>query len=335
MINHDNYYLNKPGLNYISEMALAFRKSRVLFTACELGIFNIIGDSPKTSKDIAQKAECNEKAMERLLNSLVSIKLLEKSGSKFANSEISSEYLVYGSSEYLGNMDFKIHLLESWNSLTESIKKGGPVVFSSLNEKSDSWIKSYAMSFHWKSTLEAPGIINRIPLKGVKNVLDLGGGTGQYSVEMLRTKPDIRAVVFDIPRITDIARENIGSHGYADNIDVVEGDFTKDNLGKGYDLVFVSYVLNEFSIWDNMNLFRRIYESLNYDGYVVINEVIIDDDRVNPQKSALLSLNLLVNTLNGDVYTETDVWVILKEAWFRNIELVETEFESSLIIAQK
>jgi hypothetical protein len=94
-------------------------------------------------------------------------------------------------------------------------------------------------------------------------------------------------------------------------------------------------VINEFSIWDNVKILQKVFDSMKRDGWVVINEIIIDDDRTAPVHSALYALNMLVNTLEGDSYTETDIWIMLRESWFADIKRLETEFETTLMMGKK
>lgn len=322
-------------LHGILEIASAYQKSKILLTACELDIFTAIGDEAKTSLEVAEEIEANEKSTERLMNALAAVSLLNKKGRKFENSKGARNYLVAGKDEYIGNMIHLSHLWQRWETLTESVLLGSALTYKSINEKRDEWIESFVESMHWSAQLRAPDIVQYLDLSQVDSVLDLGCGSGLYAMELKKLKPQMEVTMFDYPRVLNCARKQLEEHGLQNKINVIEGDFLNDDIGKGYDLVFVSEVVNEYSLWENVKLFDKIFDALNFGGKIAIQETVLNDNRISPEKAALLSINLLVNTKSGDALTESDIWIMLKQAWFSSIERIETEFGTSLFIAKR
>lgn len=331
-----NYPKHKgSGLEFILDTALAFQKSKVLLTACELDIFSVIGDEALTAEYIARVINTDLRATERLLNALCGMELLDFHDLLYRNTEDSMKHLVHGSPEYLGNLEHVAGLWDSWSDLIQVIRSGQPNNYKSLQDKDEKWIESFASSSHWKASIEAPEILTHLNLKNVRNVLDIGGGKGAYAKEFVKLNPNIRVHVFDYPEVIRFTMQMVIEEELQDKIIPISGDFTEDDLGKGYDLIYISNVLNLYSIWDNVKLLQRCFDALNHGGQIVVHEMIIDDDRTTPVKFALNSINLLVNTLRGGVYSETDLWIILKEAWFKDVERIDTQYESSLMVGFK
>lgn len=329
-------FKNISALEEIQELAHAFQKSRILFTALELDIFSKLNcENGKTFEVLSEELQVDARALERLLNVLVALKLLDKNSEGYLNNPKYRSLLVKGECDFIGDLLHISHLWDSWTDLTEIIRTGKPTEFKSINEKDESWIHDFIASTQWKSKLQAESIVNLINLKKVDKVLDLGCGSGQYAIEFLKQKPNIKPVVFDYPKVIENARNLAQSEGYADKIEFLSGDIMKDDIGSGYDLVFISNVIHEFSIWDNVKILQKVFDAMNRGGWVVINEIIINDSRTAPEYSAMFAVNMLVNTLAGDSYTETDIWIMLREAWFSNIKRKETEFETSLMFGQK
>lgn len=320
------------GIDFIQEVAYAFQKSKTLLTACDFDIFNIIGDSGFSAEKIAKKIGTNTRATERLLNALVSLEFLEKKDMKFYNSEETLSHLVHGGTEFIGNLEHIAATWDTWSQLSETIRTGKPIHYKSLDEKDEKWIENFASAAYWRSSLEAPGIVKLINLKNVRNVLDLGGGKGAFAYEFAKAVPDIHITIFDIPQITKFADENIAKWEMQDKISTVSGNFMTDDIGKGYDMIFISQVLQLNSIWDNVRLLQKCFDAMNFGGIMVINEMIIDDHRTSPLSHTMYSMNLLVNTQAGDTFTETDIWIMLREAWFKDIKKIETPYETSLMI---
>ncbi len=319
----------------ILEISFAYQKSKILLSACELDIFSVLGNEEKTSKEIAYEIDVDEKAIDRLMNALCALNLLMKRANNFSNTKGTFRFLVKGQPEFIGNMMHKSNLWETWGTLTEVIRKGSPAAYRGIGDKSEEWTESYIESLHWRASLQAPDIVEMLNISNVTKMLDLGGASGIYAMEFVKANPKIYAYVFDEPKIITYTNKQLERSGYADKIGTVSGKILTGDYGRGYDLVFISHILSEFSLWDNIDILRKVYNSLNRGGQVVIQDYILGDDRISPETSVIHSLDMLVNTMGGDTYTETDIWIMLKEAWFKDIKRIKTDFESDLMIAWK
>lgn len=326
---------NDKQKSYIHELAYSFQKSKVLFTAIELDIFTLLGDGFKTSKEIATEIGADERSTNRLMNALVTLELLEKKAMKFQNTDYSKRYLSRSSVDFLGDMTHVMHLWDKWNKLTEAVITGQPVDYKDINEKEDHWVEALVSSTHWTASKEAKDVIEFVEARGVKRFLDLGCGSGLYAMEFLKKHPSIEAVCFDVPKVIPHTKKHIKREGFEGKIEILEGDFMADNIGEGYDMIFVSNVVHEYSIWDNIKLLQKAYHALNPNGTIVLHDYIIDDNRTKPCTSVMMSLNMLVNTKAGDTYTETDIWVMLKESWFSDITKINTQHDTSIITGKK
>ncbi|MDQ1266099.1 MAG: hypothetical protein QG635_1251 [Bacteroidota bacterium] len=317
------------------EIAHSFQQSRVFLTACELGIFTILGSGQKTSKEIAGELGADERATDRILNALTALDIIKKQGTRFSNSKSSLKFFTKGQPEFLGNLLHLTHSSDRWRTLTESVKLGTAVQYKDIQDKSDAWLSSYIASNHWYAKLHAPEIADIIDLSKIERLLDIGGGSGAYSMEFVKIKPQLKAVVFDMPKIIPYTKEYLESSGFGNKIETIAGNYFTDDFGKNYDMVFISYVCQNHTIWENLELMRRVFDALKFGGTVVIQEFLINDDRTSPVNGALLSLNMLVNTRAGDAYTETDLWLILRESWFSKIHRIDTHYGTSLMIGKK
>ncbi len=330
-----NPLVSDDSVNAILEIANAFQKSKILLTACELEIFSVLGDEPKTSKEVAYESGTDERAVDRLMNALCSMKLLEKNGNKFSNTKGTRRFLVKDSPEYLGRLMHLTHLWDTWGTLTDAVRKGTAVKLDTINDKDDEWVWSFVESMYKRSLLQAPDIVNMLDLKNINNVLDLGCGSGIYSINLHKLRPDMKITAFDFPKVLKFTEELMKNNNVGDNVTTMPGDFLVDDIGKGYDMVFISFVLHDYSLWDNVQTLQKVYDSLVRGGKIVIQEYIAEDNRTQPENAVVHSLNMLVNTPGGDTFTETDIWIMLKEAWFSNFKMIKTEFSTNLIIAEK
>jgi ubiquinone/menaquinone biosynthesis C-methylase UbiE len=328
-------YQDLTTMNGIIELSYAFQKSKVLLTACELDVFSVLGNESKTAKEVAHEIDADERATERLLNALCALTLVSKKGDRFANSRGARWYLVKESPEYLGNM---MHLTDLWNvtgTLTDAVKLGKTVGYIDFEETDVEKIERRMASLHWNAKRQAPGIIDLINLTKVNKILDLGGGSGAYSIEFLKSNPELEITLYDKSQVIPITKKYIENSGYEGKINLKSGDFFDDDLGSNYDIVFVSSIMHNFSLWDNIELAQKIWKSLRIGGQIIVHDLFLSDDRTEPVFTALYSLNMLISSISGEIYTKTDMWITLKEAWYRDVRSIDTPFETTLTLGTK
>jgi SAM-dependent methyltransferase len=321
--------------NTIREFAASFQKSRILLTGFELDIFTNIAESGSTNNQIATGLSLDEHACERLLNALVSLGFLAKTNNLFFNTADSFTFLSKKSPEYLGGLMHSNHLWNTWSHLTQVVKTGISAHPSEINVRGDEWLFPFINAMHDRAKKQAPQQLRNIDLSGVKSTLDIGGGSGAYSVEFVTKKPDIEATVFDLPNVIPITKKFLDKEGFSGKINTHPGDYTKDNLPDGFDLVFLSAIIHSNSLEINQDLVKKCFESLNINGRIVIQDWVMNNDRTQPTAGAVFAINMLVGTEAGDCFTEQEVQEMLTSAGFQNITRIEFESGLSQITAQK
>ena len=322
-------------IDFILDISYAFQKSRVLLTACEFEIFSIIGENGLRSEEIANKIDADKIATERLLNALCGLDLLTKKEGYYYNTSTSMKHLVLGSDEFMGNLEYIASTWDMWSNLSQTIKTGKSLNYTSIDKVSEKWIDNYSAAAFWRANSEAADIVKLVSNSGAKKILDLGGGMGAYAKAFSEQHPESEIVLFDIPHVAEQAKANIKEWNLIDKIKVIEGNFQTDDIGKGYDLIFISRVLQHYSIWENVKTLQKCFDATLPGGHVVINETMLDDNRISPTQHVMWSINLLLNSNGGDSYTETDLWVMMREAWYRNVVKVNTPFDTTLMIGER
>lgn len=320
---------------YIKNIASNFQKSKVLFTSLELGLFTIIGNEFKSCEKIAKEANCNSKALEKLLNTLVSMSFLIKKYNEYSNTIDSLIFLSKDSPNYMGDLLHIASLWENWSKLTDVIRVGHPIDYKSINEKDEEWLEAFILASYRASKSYTDKVIKHIPLINPRRMLDLGAGSANFAIEFAKIYPRLSITAYDFPRVIDITQKFIARSGMGERIETMKGDFLVDEIGNEYDFVLLADVLSQFSFKTNMSLLKKVYDSLNFGGTIAILDSFYNDKLTGPEGANFTSLNMLVNTLEGEVLSETDIWFALREAWFSNIYKINTNFCKSLVIAVK
>jgi SAM-dependent methyltransferase len=309
----------------IREMASAFQKSRIILTACELDIFTVIGEKSHDAETISKALNLHKNATERLLNALVALKLLEKDNAYYSNSEDSSRLLSKSSPAYLAGLMHTNHLWNTWSHLTDVVKTGKAAQDQEINERGEDWLEAFISAMHDRGRKQAPAQISTIDLKSVESILDVGGGSGCYCMAFLDRKPELKTVIFDLPNVVPISKKIVEKEGFSGRIEHYTGDYTRDELPKGFDLVFLSAIVHSNSFETNKALVKKCHHSLNPNGKIVIQDWIMNDAKTEPVQGALFSINMLVGVEGGDCYSENEVGSWLQAAGFSAIQKIELE----------
>jgi len=298
----------------------AFRSSRVLITANNYRVFDHLTEF-ESAQEISRELNTDRRATEILLDALTGLGLLKKSQLKYKNTYLSNRFLVKGSPSYQGDIiRHADNLWKNWSGLDEVLQTGKPV-------RSSREYETFILGMHNIAALKVKDVIKAIGLKGVKTALDLGGGPGTYSMEM--AKRGIKATLFDYPEALEIAKRLIEKEG-VEGINFIGGDFMVDDIGGGYDLIFISQILHAYSEEENLQILRKCREALNDSGRVVIQEFYISEDRTHPLYGALFSVNMLVNTASGRCYSRREIKRWLIKAGLKHIK--ERLMDDSVLI---
>ena len=321
--------------NTIREFAASYQKSRILLSGFELDIFTNIAENGSSNSQIARQLKLDEHACDRLLNALVSLGFLVKKNNLFFNTTDSFTFLSKKSPYYLGGLMHSNHLWNTWSNLTQVVKTGISAHPSEINVRGEEWLFSFISAMHDRAKKQAPQQLKNIDLAGVLSTLDVGGGSGAYSMEFVSKKPDIEATVFDLPNVIPITKLFLEKEGFSDKIKTHSGDYTTDNLPKGFDLLFMSAIIHSNPLEINRELIKKCFDSLNKKGRIVIQDWIMNNDRTQPLAGAVFAINMLVGTEAGDCFTGQEVTEMLSGAGFMNISRIEFESGLSQITAYK
>jgi ubiquinone/menaquinone biosynthesis C-methylase UbiE len=312
----------KKDLSWLRQVS-SFASSRIILTANNFRIFDHLAPPGKTAQLLSRRISADARATELLLNSLVAIGLLEKKKGAYRNTPVASRYLVSGKPEYQG--DILRHygtLWENWSGLDTVLKTGKPSRRARDHQ-------AFILGMHNLALLKVRNVLTALDLRGVKRVLDLGGGPGTYAMAFAKQGKEV--VIMDFPETLKIAKKLIGKEGLGRKIALLPGDFTGDDIGSGYDLVLISQIFHAYDAQTCISMLKKCHQSLNQGGKVVVQEFALDETRTSPPQGALFAINMLVNTPGGRTYTPKEMTGWMHTAGFRNAKT--TFLDESVLIA--
>jgi 2-polyprenyl-3-methyl-5-hydroxy-6-metoxy-1,4-benzoquinol methylase len=319
----------------LMQMARAFQESRTVLTAIELDLFSAVGEGA-TAADVASKVSADARATEMLLNVLVALGMLTKEDGVFRNTPVTAQYLGEASPDNArAAMMHTVHLWKTWSTLTECVRTGTSVVYREVGERGTDWVQAFIAAMDRNAKGRAPLVVKAVGTSGVNRMLDIGGGSGAYSIAFARANADLQAEVLDLPPVLTIAQGHIEEAGLSGRITTRPGDLRTDEFGAGYDLVLLSAICHMLGPKENLDIFRRCFRALAPAGRIVIQDFILEPDRTAPRFAALFALNMLVGTKNGSSYSGMEYTAWLEEAGFRKVRHVPLAGPSGLMVAAR
>ncbi len=126
------------------------------------------------------------------------------------------------------------------------------------------------------------------PLDDARVLLDVGGGTGIYSIAWLLRHPELRAIVWDRPEVLKVAREMAEPYGVADRLELLAGDMFRDPVPEGADVVLLSNVLHDWDVADCWTLVSRARRRSGPASRLLIHDVFLDDALDGPLAAGAL-----------------------------------------------
>jgi SAM-dependent methyltransferase len=316
------------------EISGYFWKTCALHAAVKLDVFTVIGDKQITAGQLSHKLNGAQRGVERLLDALTAMALLEKTDGKYANTSLAKTFLAKDSAKYMGHIIMHHHhLLESWSQLDQAVLSGRPVR-SRVSSNNDEWRESFLMGMFNLAMGLAPKIVPLIDLSSSRQLLDLGGGPGTYAIQFCMNNSRLRATVYDLPTTRPFAEKTIERFKLADRIQFSDGNYLKDPIEGRYDAIWLSHILHGEGPEDCRMIIQKAVDALEPGGIIIIHDFILNNSMDGPLFPALFSLNMLLGTDSGQSYSEDQIKDMLADAGVKDMRriAVQSPNDSGLIV---
>ncbi|ROR01498.1 methyltransferase [Desulfosoma caldarium] len=314
------------------EEVRSFMKSRVILTASQLDLFTLLDQTPVSAQTLAQTTGTDLRALTRLLDCLVTFDYLTKANGIYALTDKGAQFSSKNPESVLPMVLHLAHIWHNWHHLTETVRQGSNPHRQSVVHSGPEALAAFIGAMHVVGKNLARDIAASLNLSPFKQLLDIGGASGTYTIAFLERNPSLRAVLFDLPEVLPMAQERLHAHNLLDRVRLVAGDFYVDPLPTGCDLVLLSAIIHQNSPEQNVALYRKIRDVLEPGGCLLIRDHIMEPDRIHPPAGALFAINMLVNTEGGDTYTFEETKAALHEAGFRNVAFVRKGLQMDCLV---
>ena len=307
----------------VLRLANNFMESRILLSAAEFNLFTVLNSAPLSVQEVADRIGANLRALTVLLDALSAMGLLIKQGETYRTDSASSILSKDAPNSVLPMVLHAAHLWKRWANLTDVVQGTLVSKHGDGPSRSPEELRAFIEAMHVIAAPRAHEIVAAANPGSSKALLDVGGASGTYTIAFLRVVSEMKATLFDKPEVIEMARERLSNAGMIGRVTLVSGDFYQDELPPGHDLAFVSAIIHQNSPGQNLDLFNKVFRSLNRGGRILIRDHVMGPDRIHPKDGAIFSVNMLLGTPGGRTYTFEEIETSLSRAGFTGIRLLK------------
>ena len=305
--------------------------ARILLSAVELDLFSPCTPGPSTADQVAAACELDPRATGVMLEALVGLGLMVRTGQGFAAGPLASRHLAGHSPEPMHGMVFHyLHQWGRWSQLSDVVRSGRCLPRDGQPRRMH---RDFVRAMDDNKAHLALAAMLPIPLDGVRRVVDLGGGPGTLAVALTRALPEVEVTLVDRPPTLAVAASRVPPELWGSRVIPLAADLCGDDpLGQGYDLAVLSAVLHAHPPQAAAWMVGQAVRSLAPGGRLVIRELLLDGtDPERAMDAAVFSVSLLINTEGGRSFRQDEIQAWMRAAGLEALEVLPVERGVALV----
>ncbi|MDP9145218.1 MAG: acetylserotonin O-methyltransferase [Actinomycetota bacterium] len=323
----------EPSPATIMELASGFMAAKHLFAANELGLFEALADAPATLDALAARTGLTRRAARISADAMVALGLLEVHDGTYRNGMAAARFLAGPGPEdlrpFLRFWD-KISY-PAWTRLAEALASGPPREIFELDDE-----LQQVASAGIEAILAGPATVlpQVFDFGSHERLLDIGGGTGSWSIAIAQRHQHVTGAVLELPTAFELARSRVAAAGLGHRITVVTGDAMADELPAGYDVFLLANLTHYWSAEQNQELLQRVRRAAQPGSAVLLADFWTNPAHTEPLQAALMAGEFAAHIRTGDVYSVDEARDWLDHTGWRFTGHHPLAGPQSLIIAQ-
>jgi SAM-dependent methyltransferase len=325
----------------VMKYAWGYAPPLILAAAVRSRVFDVLDAGPKTVAETSAATGASERGLTSIMNALVGLEFLTRDDAGvYALTADSAAFLVGSKPGYLGGMlkHMSRQLIPLWLGLDEIVQTGRPASRVNQENEGSAFFEEFVSDIFpmsYPSAVAAGVALGVASAKGPVRVLDLAAGSGVWGIAIAQQSPHVTVTAVDWPAVLETTRKTAQRFGLADRFHFVAGDLATADFGTGHQIATLGHILHSEGAERSRNLLRKTFDALAPGGSIVIGEFLVDADRRGPVNGLIFSVNMLVNTDEGDTFSFEEIRGWLEQCGFENARLVPAPGPSPLIVAEK
>lgn len=309
----------------ISSIAYGYMASRVLFAALEVDLFTRLSEREETIESLSHDTQIPLSLLQPLLTSLVSVGLVALSKGRYSNAPASEAYLVRGATRDFGdylrfvvgrvNYSFMSELEKALRGERKPLEEG---YYSSwYADPADA--EQLTRAQHRGSLGPAMVLARQTDLGGRRSLLDIGGGSGAFTIALCQRNTTLTATILDFPETVDVAKRYVAKAGLQERISHLPGNALGTEWPRGHEVILMSYLWSAVRGSEIEVLAKSAYAALPPGGMVLIHDFMVDDELSGPPTAAFHLLILALDNPEMVSLTPSGVAKRLTDVGFLNV----------------
>lgn len=338
-------WLARRSANQLFDVVAGFVYSQVLFACVQLRLFDRLADGPLHARELSLRAGISEARLQRLLDAAVALRLLElRSQGRYGlgllgapmvgNAPLTA--MVEHHAVLYADLRDPLALLRNEQSAAALERYWAYVSDGEARQLPDAKVAPYSAVMAASNALVADQLLDAYPLKRHRHLLDVGGGEAAFLVAAAQRAPHLQLSLFDLPAVAQRGQARLNQHGLADRAQAFGGDFTRDTLPTGADLVTLLRVLHDHDDATVRALLRAVFDALPSGGSVIVAEPMRETRGEAAMGDAYFGLYLLAMG-SGRMRSSEEVGTLLHGAGFTGARRLPTSLplQASVMVARR
>jgi demethylspheroidene O-methyltransferase len=346
-------WITRRRAQQVFDVMAGFVYSQVLLACVRLRILELVNESPRTLDELAQKCQVPASALQRLINSAVALKLLSLRGNgRYGLGPLGAPVAGHpGIRAMIEHHAVLYHDMQDPVALLRDQVSDGQMAaywpYSAIEAGADlkaeparTWQGDKVARYSQLMSASQPFVVDEVlatyDFSQHQCSLDVGGGQGTFVGRLAVAFPQLKLKLFDLPQVAELAQASFVSRGFADRATAFGGDFLRDALPQGADLVTLVRVAHDHPD-DHVNaILRAIYEALPEGGTLLLAEPMAQNANEPPLGDAYFHFYLLAMGA-GRLRTTGELSGMIMAAGFSRVELLHNPMpiQTRILVAKK
>src|SRR5262245_9866870 len=325
----------------LQQLGFAYAPPLIISAAVNNKVFDTLHSGPKTLEQLQKETGGSARGLRAIMDALVGLELLKKDRqSRYSLTPESQAFLVSEKPGTLAGFFGSILpvMASRWLQLTDIVRNGQPAAAVNQETEGTQFFSQLVETIIPMSYPSAQRLADHLKVANSKEqlrVIDLAAGSGIWGIALTQKSPQVSVTAVDWPGMIPTTKRITEKFGARDRFDFVEGDLLEANFGSGYDVATLGHILHSEGEQRGRQLLKKTFRALKPGGTIAIAEWLVNDDRTKPLPSLMFSVQMLVNTENGDTFSFNEIKEWLEDAGFKKVRKVEAPGPSPLILATK
>ncbi len=311
----------KDQINNFKSMVNSYKLTNLIITSNKVGIFNLLNKKSKTLLQISKELNIEENRIEPILNALTFNKILSKNEKGYYLEEYKDVLLKDSEYNQLGYINFAQTIMKKYEHL-ESAVTDENFATNNFKELTKDNAESFMQGMNANAIPQAKFIAENFNFEN-HNILDIGAGACTYLVTIANKYKTVTGKMIDLPEIVKIQNKRIEKENLKSRLISEECDYNVSFPTEKYDDIFLFAVAHQEPKENLEKLLNNIYNVLKPNGRLFLTSFFLNEDKISPAFSVQFAVEMLLNSINGKVYTHKEIEDLIKNSKFRDIERID------------